>query len=103
MSNDPFADSIERMVAIPMRLAAEANARASANNVMLRLILQQLVAAKLVDGEALAVRLREIHADADFDSTGDPTIFGASAQQVSDRVITAFLRDLLPQSPDATL
>jgi hypothetical protein len=98
MNPNDFAAQIAKLTAIPLDLAASANAKASTTAVMLRLLLQQLVENKLIDGAALAERLKTVAAQAHFDSVDVPDAISASAQHTADKVSASFLNDLLPQA-----
>jgi hypothetical protein len=98
MNPNDFAAQITKLTAIPLDLAASANARAATTAVMLRLLLQQLVENKIIDGAALAERLKTVAAQPYFDSGEDPTTMSASAQNTADKVSASFLVDLLPQA-----
>ena len=100
MIQNDFAAQIAKLTAGPLDLAARANARASTTSVMLRLLLQHLVENKIIDGSAIAERLKTVADKPYFDADDAPTATSVSAQETADKLTASFLIDLLPKSSD---
>lgn len=85
---------IEQLVELQRNATSSANARASSAQVMLRLLLQELVRTKVIDGPRLEQNLQAVAAKSQFDSEGEPSTSGAAAQHTYDQAMMAFLEDL---------